>query len=255
MITLEQRQLLLAYLGYYRLRYQQPPRAGDLAIDRLPGPALTAAIKHLQRKAGITEDGTWGPATEAAALAAVTAGAFAPVPEPPEKPEDIPGIIWEYLIAQGIQPTGVAGIMGNIDAESAMKPTNLEDYYQAKLAHTDASYTEAVDSGSYTGFVGDCAGYGLCQWTWHTRKKALLDKARALGESIGSLDLQLAFMMQELATDWPALLQRLRKPETTVYEATRLFMVQYENPADQSDTAIARRAQISQLYFEKFKER
>ncbi len=48
---------------------------------------------------------------------------------------------------------------------------------------TDTTYTAAVDSGSYTNFVHDSAGYGLAQWTYHSRKQALLDFARAAGKS------------------------------------------------------------------------
>ena len=46
---------------------------------------------------------------------------------------------------------------------------------------TDAEYTAAVDSGSYTNFVRDSAGYGLAQWTYYSRKQALYDYAKAAG--------------------------------------------------------------------------
>jgi hypothetical protein len=37
----------------------------------------------------------------------------------------------------------------------------------------DASYTAAVDNGSYTNFTHDFAGYGLAQWTYWSRKQGL----------------------------------------------------------------------------------
>jgi hypothetical protein len=37
----------------------------------------------------------------------------------------------------------------------------------------DASYTVAVDNGSYTNFTHDSAGYGLAQWTYWSRKQGL----------------------------------------------------------------------------------
>ena len=82
--------------------------------------------------------------------------------------------IWNYLIGRGLSAAGTAGVLGNLYAESALKANNLQNAYQKKLGYTDAAYTKAVDSGEYTGFVNDCAGYGLAQWTYHTRKAALL---------------------------------------------------------------------------------
>ena len=63
---------------------------------------------------------------------------------------------------------------------------------------SDAEYTAAVDNGSYTNFVHDKAGYGLAQWTYYSRKQALFDYAKAAAASIGDLNMQLAFLWQEL---------------------------------------------------------
>lgn len=107
--------------------------------------------------------------------------------------------IWNYLIAHGLTSHGAAGLMGNIQAESGCSPTNLQGSYEKKLGYTDATYTAAVDSGAYTGFVKDAAGYGLCQWTYWSRKQELLNYAKAAGKSIGDLEMQLDFMLKELA--------------------------------------------------------
>lgn len=64
--------------------------------------------------------------------------------------------------------------MGNLYAESALKPTNLQNTYEKKLGFSDTAYTQAVDNGTYTNFVKDSAGYGLAQWTHWSRKQALL---------------------------------------------------------------------------------
>jgi hypothetical protein len=34
-------------------------------------------------------------------------------------------IIWQYLKSQGLTNAGVAGLMGNLFAESALRPNNL----------------------------------------------------------------------------------------------------------------------------------
>jgi len=103
-------------------------------------------------------------------------------------------VIWDFLFGKGLNAYSVAGIMGNLYAESALKPNNLQNSYEKSLGFTDTTYTAAVDNGSYTNFAKDGAGYGLVQWTFHTRKQALLDFARAAGTSIGDLSMQLGFL-------------------------------------------------------------
>ena len=102
-------------------------------------------------------------------------------------------IIWDTLLDYIGNPYGVAGLMGNLYAESKLNPKNLQSAYKKKLGHTDESYTSAVDSGKYSAyaFAHDSAGYGLAQWTYPSRKKALLDFARKQGVSIGDCDMRL----------------------------------------------------------------
>ena len=92
--------------------------------------------------------------------------------------------IWNYLIGKGLSQAGAAGLMGNLYAESGLDPKNLQNTYEKKLGYNDAGYTAAVDSGSYTNFVHDSAGYGLAQWTYWSRKQNLLAFARTAGKSI-----------------------------------------------------------------------
>ena len=73
--------------------------------------------------------------------------------------------IWNFLISKGMSSAGAAGLIGNLYAESALNPKNLQNSYEKKLGHTDDSYTAAVDNGSYSNFIRDSAGYGLAQWT------------------------------------------------------------------------------------------
>lgn len=48
--------------------------------------------------------------------------------------------------------------MGNLYAESGLKPTNLQNSSEKKLGLTDDTYTAAVDNGDYQNFVKDGAG-------------------------------------------------------------------------------------------------
>ena len=60
---------------------------------------------------------------------------------------------------------GVAGLQGNIFAESGCKAMNVQNSFEKKLGMDDEAYTLAVDMGAYGNFVRDGAGYGIAQWT------------------------------------------------------------------------------------------
>lgn len=158
--------------------------------------------------------------------------------------------IWNFFKKKGLNDFAVAGIMGNLDAESGLRSNNLQNGYEQSLNHTDASYTKAVDNGTYTNFIVDKAGYGLAQWTYHSRKKALLEYAKLVGKSIGDLDMQLDFMWQELQ-GYKSVMKVLNNA-TSVLEASNAILLQYERPADQSEAAQNRRARYGQVFYDKF---
>lgn len=156
--------------------------------------------------------------------------------------------IWNYFIVKGMSPAGVAGLMGNLYAESGLNPQNLQNTYEKRLGLTDAEYTAAVDSGAYTNFVRDSAGYGLAQWTYWSRKEAMLNYAKKTGESIGDLMMQLDFMYEELK-GYAAVFQVLRTAQT-VKEASDIVLTKYERPADMSNTVKTKRASFGQAYYD-----
>ena len=159
--------------------------------------------------------------------------------------------IWNYLTAAGMNACGAAGLMGNLYAESGLIPTNLQNTYEKKLGYTDAAYTAAVDSGAYTNFAKDSAGYGLAQWTYHTRKAALLAFAKAEGKSVGDLETQLAFLVHELESSFSAVLSTL-KTAKTIEAASNAVLLKFERPANQGDAVKLKRVQYGQVYYDKF---
>ncbi|MDE6260544.1 MAG: hypothetical protein K2M42_06745 [Oscillospiraceae bacterium] len=159
--------------------------------------------------------------------------------------------IWDKLIAAGLTPAGAAGLLGNLQAESGLNPQNLQNTYEKKLGFTDTTYTAAVDNGTYTNFAYDGAGYGLAQWTYIARKAALLAFARAQGASIGDLDMQVDFLLQELQSLFRAVWDKLRTT-SSVREASDCVLLQFERPANQSAENCARRAAIAQEFYDKF---
>jgi hypothetical protein len=158
--------------------------------------------------------------------------------------------IWDYFLDKLGNEFGVAGLMGNLSAESSFRSNNLQSSYEQKLGHTDITYTFAVDNGTYDNFVKDSAGYGLAQWTHYTRKQKLLDYAKSKNKSVGDFKMQLDFLWRELQ-GYKAVLATL-KSATTVLEASRSVHVGYEKPADQTEANITRRANIGQKYYDKY---
>ena len=159
--------------------------------------------------------------------------------------------IWNFCISKGMTKYGAAGLIGNLYAESGLVPTNLQNSFERKLGYTDAAYTAAVDNGSYKNFVRDSAGYGLCQWTYWSRKQALLAFCQSKGTSIGDLEMQLEFMYKELSENYGTVISELRSA-TSVLQASNAVLLKYERPADQSSAVQRRRASYGQVYYDKF---
>lgn len=160
-------------------------------------------------------------------------------------------IIWDYLIDKIKNPYGVAGLMGNLCAESALRPNNMQDTYQSRIGHTDETYTASVDDGSYSNFVKDSVGYGLAQWTYYTRKQALLNYAKSKNKSIGDLMMQLEFLYKELCELYKGVLSDLENA-TTVLSASNSVLTKFECPADQSESVKNTRANYGQKYYDKY---
>lgn len=159
--------------------------------------------------------------------------------------------IWNYLKSKGLNNYGIAGLMGNLRAESGLRPENLQNSYEIKLGLNDTQYTTKVDDGSYTNFVRDKAGYGLAQWTYWSRKQNLLNFAQSKKKSIGDLEMQLDFLYKELSEGYKTVLAVL-KSATSVLEASNEVLLKFERPADQGKAVQNKRAQYGQEYYDKY---
>lgn len=163
-----------------------------------------------------------------------------------------PKEIWDFLKAKGLNDYGIAGLMGNLYAESGLKPTNLQNTYEKKLGYTDAEYTAAVDQKIYNNFVNDSAGYGLAQWTYYSRKQNMLNFHTKKGKSIGDLNTQLEFLVYELTTNYKNSVWEVLKSAKSVLEASNAVLLKFERPADQSTTVQNKRASFGQQYYDKY---
>lgn len=159
--------------------------------------------------------------------------------------------IWNFFLDEGFSIYGIAALMGNLSAESGLDPKNLQNSCEKRLNYTDAEYTTAVDNGTYKNFAYDGAGYGLPQFTFPSRKEAFYKYAKAAGKSIGDLETQLLFMVEEMKKDFKSVYSAL-KTASDVKTASDLVLKKYEAPKDQSDAVKRKRAEYGQEYFNRF---
>ena len=128
--------------------------------------------------------------------------------------------IYAKLIAAGLTHEGTCGLMGNMQAESTLKANIAQ---RGMTALSDEEYTSAATEWPVK-FIHDGVGYGLCQWTYWSRKQALFNFAQARGGDVvitGGFDRRFKNRVMEwqsfngLAADgiigaatWAALLRR-----------------------------------------------
>lgn len=150
---------------------------------------------------------------------------------------------------------GVAAAMGNLYAESGLIPHRVQGDFSSGYSYS-VQYTAQVDSGAISeyNFVHNGpngGGYGLAQWTYYTRKQALYNMKQSMGVSIGSVDLACAYLLHELKTSYGSVYNALRNA-TSISTATVKFMLDFENPADQSTAAQNTRIQYAQEMYDTY---
>lgn len=161
--------------------------------------------------------------------------------------------IWSYLLSQICNEYGVAGLMGNLQAESALRSNNLQNSGNNRLGMTDEEYTEAVDNGSYSkeSFVYDQIGFGLAQHTYWSRKKWLYEYAKSKGASIGDENMQLEFLVMELKRDFKNVWNTLCNAQS-VREASDVVLLKFERPANQSEENCKYRASLGLKFYDEY---
>lgn len=160
--------------------------------------------------------------------------------------------IYKYLTqTMGLNTAAACGVMTNINAESAMSPTNLQNTYNSRFGLSDSEYTKRVDKGkgsyktsggSSKNFKTDSGGYGLCQWTSSGRKTKLLNRALSQKKSIGNINMQLGYLNTELKS-YPSVLATLKNVPNNAagaYIAAAEFCLVFEAPANTISTAASR---------------
>ena len=133
--------------------------------------------------------------------------------------------IYDELRRAGMTHEGACAMLGNMQCESGLK-ANIAQRGMTSL--TDAQYTKLFDANPER-CISDGVGYGLCQWTYPQRKRNLRRFARNWGVSVGAEDMQTAFAVDELWTEYKALWEYLCKTDV-LYTAAERICKEYERP-------------------------
>ena len=151
--------------------------------------------------------------------------------------------ILQSFVAAGMTAVGACAMGGNIQAESGFQSNIVQ---RGMTLLSDEEYTAAADGGTID-FVYDGVGYGLCQWTYPTRKSNLFNFARDCGRSVGDEAMQVQFCIFELQTEYSDLWSYLCETQD-LRGATDRICREYERPAV-NNTSI-RTMYANQLYMQ-----
>lgn len=167
---------------------------------------------------------------------------------------------WAYFTTQKkMTAEAVAGIMGNLEAESGIDPHNMQN--SAPLPDGPELPTEPGPDGNpvpHSAIRGKF-GYGIAQWTTAGRQQNLIDFGKQYGRSTGDLGLQLDYLWKELTSSYVGVMAVLQTPGVTVDQASYVVLSEFEiprpftdkgTPAERAAEAANRLAKAKAIYDE-----
>lgn len=134
-----------------------------------------------------------------------TGGGPGTVSPPPASSGNQAKAVWDILLANGFTEESAAGVLGNLQQESNIDPTTMQN---------------------------GGPGMGLAQWTFSDRWQNAIAFANTHGWDVWSVKAQVEFMLHEMRAGWFDLAS-FRKM-TDIAEATVFFHDVFERSADSS---------------------
>ena len=166
--------------------------------------------------------------------------------------------IWHFLKHKGFSGEAAAAILGNMEAESNCVANRLQGDFTNGFKRS-IDYTARVDAGSisrhefiHNGPGG--GGYGLCQWTFPTRKAGLYDLAQEKGVSVGDESVQLEWFMNELRQEEYRSLREIMQGCSSIRTCSDALVKRFLKPADQSEAVLQKRADLAWGFYYQFAE-
>ena len=151
----------------------------------------------------------------------------------------VPETIFTRVREAGFTIEAACALLAQIQKESLFKPENLENSKNRSLNMTDWQYVNAVDSGSYTNFVNDAAGFGIAQWTERSRKQNYLNYFKFRGKSIADLETQIGFLLWEMKSCFGGIWSKCLTSHD-LKDLTWVLLDTWENPAEKINNMIER---------------
>ncbi len=165
--------------------------------------------------------------------------------------------IWDYFKDKGLTDYGIAGLMGNLYAESGLRSNTLERlcikrYAELGINFTNELYTISVDNGAiskaeFLSPMGKHYGYGLAQWTTESRKRGLYEYTEQQYTSIGDLQAQCEYLYRELETSFKTTLSVLKTAQG-IDSASDRVLLKFEAPKDAESQIDLRRKYSNEIY-------
>lgn len=152
--------------------------------------------------------------------------------------------IWNYLVAKNLSPQQIAGIMGNMQSESAgtWDPRIVEyGYPNSRGEISVAGQPSSLDDNIPPDAPGKNGqpGYGIIQWSGG-RKRNLQVFSDSKGIPPNSLGLQLDFLWEELNKGYKTSVLDPILASNSLEEVTYIFLAKFEVPANIPGTRPAR---------------
>ena len=150
--------------------------------------------------------------------------------------------IWDALSAVIQNDYGVAGLMGNLYAESSLIPGRVQGDFSSGYSYS-IQYTAELNGGQISRYDfawngPNGGGYGLAQWTYYTRKYDYYDffTAGQHGRA-GTVEFECWYLIWELQnrSEFANVYNTLRNA-TSVRQASDIVLTQFENPAEEYQT-------------------
>ena len=194
--------------------------APQLEVDGVFGPLTEAAVVAFQATHDLETDGIVGPLTHAALFGDEQ-------PQHPVIPTDLEGRIRQVMDllvnTHGFPENGAAGIVGNLQAESAVQPNRVEGSASATPMRarnfagviTDFTAAQIMNRNRAAGVGPQFPGIGLAQWTSLARRAGLFLHAFQ-GAQLGAdilfhMEAQVDYLAHELEASFPHINTFLRQ--------------------------------------------
>lgn len=165
--------------------------------------------------------------------------------------------VWDYFKGKGLTDYGIAGLMGNLYAESGLRSNTLERlcikrYAELGINFTDELYTISVDNGAiskaeFLSPMGKHYGYGLAQWTTENRKRGLYDYCFNKNVPIDDLEAQCEYLWYELETSFKTVLSVLKAAQN-INSASDKVLLKFEAPKNAALQIETRRKYSKEIY-------